>query len=330
MQFSVAICTHNGEKYILEQLDSILDQTFPVAEILISDDASTDTTVELIETFMNSRDSSELPSIRLFRNESALGVSRNFQECISLTNNEWVLLCDQDDIWHPDKTKLLLEQILLNPTSKFFFTDAEIVAENGKQLGYSLFKALGVTRRELRYLRSRNCFQVFLRRNIATGATCLVHKDVFRFAVPFPPEWLHDEWLAICAAYEDSIDVYEGKTIDYRQHSSNVIGAKKLTVRRRISKYREPRRERNSHLVRRALVLRNRLGSFSTSGIGTKSAHKKRAIEEYLQFHVARSGTAGNRLLRIFDVCSIAFRMNYFRNSLGLRDFVRDLVQPDR
>src|SRR4030067_269521 len=94
----VVLCTYNGEKYLREQLDSILCQTRAPDQILILDDCSNDRTIEIIENFLK-KDG----RIRLIRNETNLGYARNFEKGISLCETDFIALSDQDDIWFNDK-----------------------------------------------------------------------------------------------------------------------------------------------------------------------------------------------------------------------------------
>ena len=97
-KISVCIATFNGEKYISSQLDSILNQVVPVHEIIISDDMSTDNTIEIIKNCNN-------PIIKIFINKERLGVAKNFENAIKHANGDFIFLCDQDDIWLKNKTQ---------------------------------------------------------------------------------------------------------------------------------------------------------------------------------------------------------------------------------
>ena len=102
---SVALTTYNGEKYILEQLDSIKKQSRPVDEVIICDDGSTDTTIQLINEFIKTN---QLDTWKLFQNKENLGYSRNFFKAVRLCNGQHIFLCDQDDVWDKDKVKIFL------------------------------------------------------------------------------------------------------------------------------------------------------------------------------------------------------------------------------
>lgn len=101
-KISVVMTTYNGEKYICNQIDTILNQTLPVDEIIISDDNSTDSTLEIIKEY-----EAKYPFIRSYTNEISLGPNGNFRKAFSYATGDLILPCDQDDIWYPNKVELL-------------------------------------------------------------------------------------------------------------------------------------------------------------------------------------------------------------------------------
>ena len=135
---SVALCTFNGEKFISQQLDSILSQSVPVDEIVVCDDGSTDSTCQILEQY-----AAQSQSIRLIKNEHNLGYIANFEKAIRLCQGDYIFLSDQDDIWHPDK---VAESIGYLSSSGMFgaFTDARIIDTDGKETGHTLFQLLNL------------------------------------------------------------------------------------------------------------------------------------------------------------------------------------------
>lgn len=102
---SVALTTYNGEKYILEQLDSIKKQSCPVDEVIICDDGSTDSTVQLINEFIRTN---QLDTWKVFQNKENLGYSKNFFKAVHMCKGNYVFLSDQDDVWDKNKVKILI------------------------------------------------------------------------------------------------------------------------------------------------------------------------------------------------------------------------------
>lgn len=103
---SVVLCTYNGEKYIREQLESILNQTYPVYEVVIQDDKSTDDTVDIIKEY-----ESKYSFVKLFINDNNKGFCQNFLSAYLLASGDYILSCDQDDIWDNNKVNILVNSI---------------------------------------------------------------------------------------------------------------------------------------------------------------------------------------------------------------------------
>jgi len=99
---SIAMCTYNGEKYLREQLDSLVAQDYPNLEIVIVDDCSTDSTPQLLEEYAGQH-----PNFTIHQNEQNMGFRRNFEKALKLCSGEIISLCDQDDIWFPNKISAL-------------------------------------------------------------------------------------------------------------------------------------------------------------------------------------------------------------------------------
>ena len=95
---SIVLCTYNGAKYIKEQLDSILSQTYPLYEIIVQDDDSIDETVEILNEYATKN-----PLIKVYKNESGHGVNGNFLSAMQRATGDFVAISDQDDIWEPTK-----------------------------------------------------------------------------------------------------------------------------------------------------------------------------------------------------------------------------------
>lgn len=215
-KYSVALCSYNGAKYIEQQLRSILGQSIPPDEIVISDDCSSDETLHIVERLL--RDSNV--SYVINRNLSNLGVVKNFEQCILSTRNDIVFLSDQDDVWLPIKAEGILREFDADPDCCMVFSNASLTDEKLHKIG-DLFSSVGVCTAETR--------RVPLKRlaagNIVTGATAAIRKRSLAFAFPFPScAGFHDEWLAVCSAMVQGLTRVDASLTLYRQHSSNVVG----------------------------------------------------------------------------------------------------------
>lgn len=329
---SVALCTHNGAPHVEEQLRSILTQRPAPAEVIIGDDASTDRTVQVVErTLVQLREAEGglKTHVEIVRRETALGVSANFAATMAACSSDLIALSDQDDVWHAGKLAALVKLFNDDPRLLLAHSDAQLVAADGAALGLTLLDALEATPRERSGLLSGapgDAFAVLLRRNLVTGATAMVRRNVLDDAAPFPDHWIHDEWLAVVAAAMGTVRLLPAPLIDYRQHGSNQIGARKPTMSDRWSSLREPRGERALRLSRRALELVDRLEQLGAAGRVTveliEAARAKRDHE------LARANLPRWQPARLPAIAIAAARGRYARYSRGAIDIMRDAVQP--
>jgi glycosyltransferase involved in cell wall biosynthesis len=126
MKTSVALCTYNGENYLSEQLDSILNQTVQVDEIVVCDDGSTDKTLEILLEYQE-----KYPGVfKIFQNEVNLGFIKNFEKSIKICANEIVIISDQDDVWEKDKVEETLRFFEKNPQFDGVFHDLKLIDDD--------------------------------------------------------------------------------------------------------------------------------------------------------------------------------------------------------
>lgn len=322
-EISVAMCTYNGAKYIVEQLESMATQTLLPAEIVVSDDGSTDGTIALLKQTWErlSEHSSELRTVKLtvISNKTSLGVTKNFEQAIGATTKPYIFLADQDDLWFPQR--LEVETSKLKAGASFVFGDAELVNSSGEPLGHSLFEALSLSSAERAGIVSHPV-DVLIKRNIVTGATAAFSRSVFDKAAPFPTGWVHDEWLAMVAALSGEQFAVTESLIGYRQHDFNQIGVKKNTLSTRMAKLRTEGVERNARLLARITSLSERANELGAS------ASALSLIAASVKLQQARSAYPRNRAIRWVPVLGQVLTGRYFRVSNGPRDILRDLVQP--
>lgn len=207
---SVAMTTYNGQHYIREQLDSILEQTYIPDEIIIVDDCSSDATMEILNTYARAH----YDIMKIYQNESNLGYIKNFEKAISLCSSQYIALSDQDDIWMHNKLEVLLNGI---GDSLLIHSDAHIIDAEGNILKKSYSKSA----------RKRTVLNYFdmVYFNSVTGCTTLFKRELFSMTAPFPEIMPHDWWLGMVAVFSDSIEYCSDPLIMYRQHESNAIGS---------------------------------------------------------------------------------------------------------
>jgi glycosyltransferase involved in cell wall biosynthesis len=224
---SIALCTYNGEKYLYEQLESIIGQTVLPDEIVICDDDSTDNTVSIIKKFS----SSTVIPIRLYNNEERLGVTRNFKKAISLCNGNYIALCDQDDVWLKNKLEKEIAAFNApgNENLEVVFTDLLLVDEKLNSLGKTMWQHINFTKKLKREWRQGGALsRLLFTGNVVTGASVLFKSSLrARFLDLLNANyrvWIHDGLIALVAAKQNTITFLDEVTVLYRQHDKQAIG----------------------------------------------------------------------------------------------------------
>ncbi|BDQ12541.1 glycosyltransferase family 2 protein [Sediminibacterium sp. TEGAF015] len=244
---SVILATYNGEMFIREQLESILNQTYPNIELIIIDDCSTDNTLNLIQDFCNNNN-----SCRLIKNESNLGYIKNFEKGMSLAQGAFIAPADQDDIWHPEKIEILINSI--DEYTNIVYCDSLLVNYKGESLGKNLSDVKQLTN-------FNNCI-MFAIGNSAAGHAMLIKRNVVFDSIPFPTMIPHDHWLGFVASLSGNVKFINKVLVQYRQHSLSVFGAKKAVNQQGkvvgVSKKRIPKDKKLSLIKDRVLIMYNK------------------------------------------------------------------------
>lgn len=320
---SVALASRNGEAHIREQLSSILTQTVLVDEIVVSDDASTDRTLEIVDEFARYA-AADVPIIRVLKNTDALGVTANFEQALLAAAGHIIFLSDQDDLWHSERVAAALAAFDRDPRALLINSDATLIDANGRNTGSTLFASLGVSRVERDSLANGRAFDALLRRNLVTGATVAIRAELVERARPFPEHWLHDEWLAVVAALDDGVRCLPEPLVKYRQHETNLIGVKKLSPAIAVARLTESRSIRNSRLLARARELDTYVRSTDTE----VTIPRREATRGKVLYEEARSALPPGRFRRVDPVLRLARSGDYARYGRGPADILRDLFQP--
>jgi len=203
---SVALCTYNGERYLGEQLDSLLAQTYSNLEIVAVDDGSTDRTVEVLRQY-EQRD----PRLRVIVNPQNVGFTRNFERAFALCQGVFVAPCDQDDIWSPDKLRTLARCI---GEHSMAYCDSELVDAAGRSVGKSISQIWS--------LQDLDDPVAFSFDNCVSGHAMLFRRDLLAQQPQLPVEMFHDWWLALWATVNGGIVYCPERLVRYRQHGQNV------------------------------------------------------------------------------------------------------------
>ena len=221
---SIAMCTYNGVRHLREQLQSIAGQTRLPDEMVVCDDCSTDTTREILESFATA----VAFKVSVHFNERNLGSTKNFERAVSLCQGDLIALCDQDDVWMPDKLEQLEVEFDRAPKVGLIFTDAENMDEASRPAGYTLWEKLPVPAAERRRLRSARAIDELLAGSTVTGATMAFRARFKDLLLPIPTHLpiIHDAWIAILIAAVSEVLPFATPLLRYRQHAEQQVGAK--------------------------------------------------------------------------------------------------------
>lgn len=211
---TVVMTTYNGAKYLKKQLDSILTQTIPPAEIIICDDRSTDDTVALINNYLPNH------LIKLHVNKVQLGVVANFKQAAKLAQKgNWLAFADQDDIWVPHKLQQLtaaMQQIDNGDLPALVYSDLSVINKDDAVIHNSFWAKQAIKPDKVK-------LSTLLYGNVVTGCTMLINYPMaLAFFEMDSAGFLHDEWLALIAYTFGTAKFLKDKLVLYRQHEANV------------------------------------------------------------------------------------------------------------
>ena len=219
----ILLATYNGEKYIEEMVESILSQDYSNWQLVLSDDMSKDRTPAILDRYAQ-----QYPDrITHYRSGLHFGNAQgHFLHLLSqFSDAPYIMFCDQDDVWHPDKISKTLgkmKEIEKSGLPALVHTDLRVVDGSLQEMGPSFLTYSGIRgdRLDLKQL---------LVQNVVTGCTVMLNGALATLANTHKPEGkilMHDWWLALIASSLGTIGFLNEATIDYRQHGNNTVGAK--------------------------------------------------------------------------------------------------------
>jgi len=286
MLVTVVITTYNGEKYLAEQLDSIVEQTHKNLEIIISDDASSDNTLAIAQRYAvnDSR-------ITIVHHEKNVGLHANLGGALSSARGTYIAISDQDDIWQRDKIE---KQMAVIDDKIAVFTDSVLIDSVGVPLGLTVLQSIRLKDRG-------NCTRLLnlLYKNVVSGHAMLFHRSLLAVALPFSDELIFDHHLALCAAICGGLVFYPEPLVNHRIHGMNHTNAGLA-----LAKDERKKTDRSQRLARREKLLR-KVRIFKKLQRANLSAVKAAGFpvdEQSLQDLVAIAETADRSVHQFFSV----------------------------
>lgn len=263
-KIAVLLSTYNGEKFLAEQLDSLVAQSYSNFLLVVRDDGSSDETLSLLQSYAEKH-----PSLihLLAQDNDNKGASGGFAFLIDYIlqrkselglQSAYMMFCDQDDIWFADKIEQQIRAMLgaeRNQNTRrqppiLIHSDLEVVSEKNTAIAQSFINYQGL---EI----ERNTFPNLLISNLVTGCTMLINESLAQKAMPIPANAImHDWWLALVATAFGQLVYLDTPLVQYRQHGNNTIGAKKF-IHAAVFKHsfwkRILARKPNEHLIEVAI-----------------------------------------------------------------------------
>lgn len=301
----ILMAVYNNADYIADQLQSLMEQTYPHFHLIVRDDCSSDRSIEIIEEFQT-----RYPGkITLIKGKENLGARGNFAALMHKVKADYIMFCDADDVWLPNKIEESLELMQKNETI------------HGKKTPLLIHSDLKVVNKELRILNSSfwnysklnpdlaKYLNRLLPQNVITGCTMLINKPLLELAMPIPQEAImHDWWIGLVAAGFGQIDCLRKPTILYRQHGKNDVGAKNWrSTATYWSHFKKTMQIRGRKELKQRLAKTIEQATIFSERYGMQLDNRKReVVRDYAMF--GHSGWFKKRYL--------FFKHRYFKNSL--------------
>ena len=210
-KISIAMATYNGENYLREQLDSLYAQTYIPDEIVVVDDCSTDNTKIILEEYHQKY------GLKYYINESTLGVNKNFGKSISLCSNDYISICDQDDVWFPHKIETIYKKLLSieNDLPALVSSTKIDVDANLNKIGKTIIDS-----------KDTDSYNTTLLGHHSSGCTMMMNRALLKYILPIPSDtkMLYDIYIGLIAAMVGNKYNIAEPLMYYRHHTSNVCG----------------------------------------------------------------------------------------------------------
>ncbi len=326
MTVSVALCTYNGQRWLAPFLDSLAAQSRLPDELVVSDDGSSDATLELVAAF-----SARAPfPVRVSSTPTRLGSTFNFASAFASCAGALIAPADQDDVWAPHKLERMVAAVEAGGLA-MAFTDGTVIDEAGRAVPTTLWRGVGFGDREQREF-ARDPLGLLLRRSVVTGAAMVFRAQHLDRLLPFPDAlngpgslMLHDRWIALVLAAVADVAAVAEPLIAFRQHAGQQTGLRApLTSGDVTHQLRRTTASSAESLLTRARQLEAVLACVGDDGRPGARERIAAAIDHLR----ARAGLSPARPARLRTVTREWACGRYRRYSGGTRSAVADLARP--
>jgi len=219
MKISVVLCTYNSGKFIQEQLESILNQSYKIDEIIIQDDCSNDETLSIISDINKKYNKNIIIEVNTINK----GYIKNFDYALQRCQGDIIFFSDHDDFWHVNKVFEIMQYFKKNKDALMVFSDGLLMNEFSEISEETLWNKFSFN--EIERLKFDKAPFLYLQRNdVVTGATVAIRRSLIKHILPFPSNYIHDTWMALIASSVDGLFYINKKLINYRIHMGQQIG----------------------------------------------------------------------------------------------------------
>ena len=315
MTVSVVIAAYCGEKFIGEQIASLLTQTLPPDEIVITDDSPDERTMAAVANWLSD------PRVRYFHNEKQLGVNGNFEKALSLAGGDIIFFCDQDDVWLPEKIAEMVAALENSPDADGVFCNSTVVNSSLEPSGYSLWQMRGFTGKMQKKFASGSQAELFLKRVTCSTHNIAIRRRILDRVLPFPvlDPFFADTFLGLLLAAENKWVMLDRELTCYRVHGGNLSVPKLANIREQAELSRKARQK--NALVRRVSLCEavlERLPENIPADIRNKFAG-------YRKHYLVRSGYSANFFIRAAQITAEILSLRYSCYSNGWKSIAADL-----
>ncbi len=229
MKVSVVMPTYNGERFLREQLDSIVRQSRCIDELLVGDDASDDGTVAVVEAFA----ATAAFNVHITRNDKNRGLTGNLNDLLRHATGEVILFSDQDDVWLDHHVERLVAPLEADPRVGLVQGNSTFVAADLEPRGHTLWEVTGLSRGHLRRMNRAWPFPEAVRHRVVAGHAMAIRDRVRDAAVPLARGWMYDQWVMLIAAAVGRIVYVEEPVTLHRQHEHQTNKSRRRTLTER-------------------------------------------------------------------------------------------------
>ena len=315
---SIALAAYNGAEYITTQLKSLLDQQRQVAEIIISDDTPDDSTLAAINPFLSDT------RVVYLKNHGIKGTAGNFENALRHCSGDYIFLCDQDDLWLPDKVEKLARLLDEKPEVDAVFCNSHIVDENLSFLPDepTLFDLRNFPAEAVDKVNRSGALPLFLQHITASAHNIAIRRKWLEKLLPFPElaPFYPDTWLGLAIAAAGKWYVLDECLTLYRLHSSNQSSPES-------SPLAGARRARKARTAYRNSVLAQEIIQRFASELPEAN---RQVLQKYAAFQLARDKYSNSFILRALQILPKLISGQYCRYADSISTAAADLLISPR